>query len=75
MSQPPPFSRGETIVTDDTDITVTEERQKLLYLSEGADLGEVVNALNAIGVSPRDLITVLQAIRASGALYADLDVI
>ncbi|MFO7783493.1 MAG: flagellar basal body P-ring protein FlgI [Thermodesulfobacteriota bacterium] len=75
VSQPLPFARGETVVTDDTELAVTEERQKLLYLSEGANLGEVVNALNAIGVSPRDLITVLQAIRASGALYADLDVI
>ncbi len=75
VSQPLPFARGETVVTEDTDITVTEERQKLMYLSEGADLGEVVNALNAIGVSPRDLITVLQAIRASGALHAELDVI
>lgn len=74
VSQPLPFARGETVVTEDSDITITEERQKLMYLSEGADLGQVVNALNAIGVSPRDLITVLQAIRASGALYADLEV-
>jgi flagellar P-ring protein FlgI len=75
VSQPPPFSPGETVVAEDTDVTVTEESRKLMYLSEGADLGEVVNALNAIGVSPRDLITVLQAIRASGALHAELDVI
>lgn len=75
VSQPLPFARGETVVTPDTDITVTEERQQLLYVPEGADLGEVVNALNAIGVSPRDLITILQAIRASGALYADLELL
>lgn len=75
VSQPAPFSQGETTVTDETDINITEEDQQLILLNEGANLGEVVNGLNAIGVSPRDLITVFQAIQASGALQAELEII
>jgi flagellar P-ring protein precursor FlgI len=75
VSQPPPFSQGETTVTDETQINVAEENQRLILLSEGTSLGEVVKALNAIGVSPRDLITVFQALHASGALQAELEII
>jgi flagellar P-ring protein precursor FlgI len=75
VSQPTPFSQGETTVTDESKVNVTEENQKLLLLPEGANLGEVVKALNAIGVSPRDLITVFQAIEACGALQAELEII
>jgi len=75
VSQPTPFSQGETTVTDESKVNVTEEKQKLMILPEGANLGEVVRALNAIGVSPRDLITVFQAIQASGALQAELEII
>jgi len=74
VSQPLPFSEGRTAVTDESNVTVTEEREKLMLLPSGANLGEVVRALNAIGVSPRDLITVFQAIQASGALQAELKV-
>jgi flagellar P-ring protein precursor FlgI len=75
VSQPAPFSQGQTVVTDDSKVSVTEEKQQLLLLPEGVNLGEVVKALNAIGVSPRDLITVFQAIQASGALQAELEII
>lgn len=75
VSQPAPFSQGETVVTDESQVNVTEDEEKLLLLPEGANLGEVVKALNAIGVSPRDLITVFQAIQASGALQAELKII
>ena len=76
VSQPAPFSQGETVTTPDTQINVTEEKNKLLVIApEKADLGSVVKALNAIGVSPRDLITIFQAIKASGALQADLEII
>ena len=76
VSQPAPFSQGETVTTPDTQINVTEEKNKLLVIDpERADLGSVVKALNAIGVSPRDLITIFQAIKASGALQADLEII
>jgi flagellar P-ring protein precursor FlgI len=76
VSQPTPFSVGKTTVTPETQISVKEEDNKLLLIDpEGANLGDVVKALNAIGVSPRDLITVFQAIKASGALQAQLEII
>ncbi len=76
VSQPAPFSQGRTVTTPNTDVNVSEEKKKLLVVSpEKADLGSVVKALNAIGVSPRDLITVFQAIKASGALQAELEII
>lgn len=76
VSQPNAFARrGRTEVVDDTEINVTEDENELVLVPEGTSLGDVVQALNAIGVSPRDLITVLQSIRAAGALQADLEVI
>jgi flagellar P-ring protein precursor FlgI len=76
VSQPGAFARrGDTVVVDDTEINVTEDQNELVLVPEGTSLGDVVQALNAIGVSPRDLITVLQSIRAAGALQADLEVI
>lgn len=75
VSQPNPFSDGQTVVTPESDVSVEEEDTKLLILPYGTSLGSVVKALNAIGVSPRDLITVFQAIKASGALQAELEII
>ncbi|PKN65458.1 MAG: flagellar biosynthesis protein FlgA [Deltaproteobacteria bacterium HGW-Deltaproteobacteria-15] len=76
VSQPLPFSEGgQTVVTNDSQVNVTEDQNKLLHLPETASLGDVVKALNAIGVSPRDLIAVFQAIKASGALHAELEII
>ena len=63
---------GQTVVTTDTNINVNEEKKKLMVVSEGVTIQEVVTALNAIGVSSRDLITILQTIKAAGALQADL---
>ncbi len=75
VSQPTPFSEGQTTVTDDSQVNVSEENNKLILMPRGTSLGELVKALNAIGVSPRDLIAVFQAIKASGALQADLEII
>jgi flagellar P-ring protein precursor FlgI len=76
VSQPAPFAqRGKTVVTKESSVSVTEEQRRLLLVESGASLGELVKALNAIGVSPRDLITVFQAIKAAGALQADLEII
>jgi flagellar P-ring protein precursor FlgI len=76
VSQPNPFSEGDTAVVPDSQVTVTEDDNRLLIVQpEGASLGDVVKALNAIGVSPRDLITVFQAIKAGGALQAQLEII
>ena len=54
---------------------VEEGEDKLLVMSKGASLGDIVNGLNAIGVTPRDLIAILQSIKAAGALHAELDII
>jgi|YNPNPStandDraft_1061719.scaffolds.fasta_scaffold11631_6 flagellar P-ring protein precursor FlgI len=75
ISQPLPFSRGETTVVPDTSITVREGENRLMVLPEGVSIGQVVQALNAIGVTPRDLIAILQAIKAAGALQAELEII
>jgi flagellar P-ring protein precursor FlgI len=76
VSQPLPFSEnGETVVTPDTDINVQEDENQLVLMPSGVSIGDVVNALNALGVSPRDLIAIFQAIKAAGALQAELEVI
>lgn len=76
VSQPGPFAEvGETVVTPDTDISVEEEAKQLVLMPSGASIGDVVSALNALGVSPRDLIAIFQAIKAAGALQAELEVI
>jgi len=66
---------GATVVTPDTDIKVNEEKARLLLLESGRTVGELVRALNSIGVTPRDLITILQTIKAAGALQAELEII
>jgi len=73
VSQPLPFSSGQTVVTPQTNIGVTEENRKLKMI-EGATLQELVEGLNALGATPRDLISVLRALESSGALSADLEV-
>ncbi len=63
---------GQTVVTTETTVGVTEEKKKLMVVNRGVTIQEVVGALNAIGVSPRDLIDILQTIKAAGALQAEL---
>ncbi|RLB72274.1 MAG: flagellar biosynthesis protein FlgA [Deltaproteobacteria bacterium] len=75
VSQPPPFSSGETVVAVEKQITVEEEPGKLVAVPRGVNIDDLVKALNSIGVSPRDLIAIFQAIKASGALHAELEVI
>jgi flagellar P-ring protein precursor FlgI len=75
VSQPPALSGGETKVVPRTELKVTEESGGLATLKEGASIGDVVRALNTLGVTPRDLIGILQAIKAAGALQGDLTVI
>jgi flagellar P-ring protein precursor FlgI len=76
VSQPAPFSNtGATAVVPRTDITVDEgSEQRLAVLPEGVSLQELVNGLNTLGIGPRDLITILQAVKASGALQAEIEV-
>ncbi len=72
VSQPNPFGEGETVVVEDTNIEVEEKPARLIMVSEGVSLGDVVKALNAVGVTPRDLISVLQVIKNAGALNAEM---
>lgn len=74
VSQPGPFSEGETRVVPRTSIGVQEDGKKLAMVRAGVSLQQLVDGLNALGLGPRDLITILQAIKAAGALQADIEV-
>ena len=76
VSQPLPFSRGgQTVVTPESEIVVQEGKNPIFLVESGVSIGEVVKALNALGVSPRDLIAIFQALKAAGALQAELEII
>ena len=76
VSQPSPLSKtGETKVVPRTDLKVEEDNRRLMVLQEGASIGDVVRALNLLGVTPRDMISILQAVKSAGALQADLSII
>jgi len=74
VSQPGPFSRGRTVVVPRSRVGVQEEGKKLALVQEGVSLQQIVDGLNALGIGPRDLITILQAIKAAGAIQADIEV-
>jgi flagellar P-ring protein precursor FlgI len=74
VSQPAAFSRGQTTVVPRTRIGVQEDGKKLAVVQEGVSLQQLVDGLNALGVGPRDLISIIQAIKASGAIQADVEV-
>ncbi len=75
-SQPGPFSNGETVVLPRTQVEVDDQRgRRLAVLPRASTLQSLVNGLNALGLAPRDLISVLNALKASGALHADLQFI
>jgi flagellar P-ring protein precursor FlgI len=70
-----PFTGGQPPVQSNTQITASEGNRKLVYISGAATLAQVVRALNTIGVSPRDLIAIVQALRQAGSLQADVEII
>jgi flagellar P-ring protein FlgI len=74
VSQPQPFSRGRTVMVPRTNVGVSEEGKKLAVVHEGVSLQQIVDGLNALRIGPRDLITILQAIKAAGAIQADIEV-
>jgi flagellar P-ring protein FlgI len=74
VSQPQPFSRGETRVAPRTRVGVQEDGKKLALVKEGVSLQQLVDGLNSLGIGPRDLISILQAIKAAGAIQADIEV-
>ncbi|MBU1567406.1 MAG: flagellar basal body P-ring protein FlgI [Proteobacteria bacterium] len=74
VSQPNPLSEGQTVIIPKTKATVVEDDGQLVLLDmkKGVSIGEIANALNAIGATPRDLIAIFQAIKASGSLHGEL---
>ena len=76
VAQPEPFTLGEQIVVNTSLVDIEEDTEaKMQVLDTGINLQELVDGLNALGVTPRDLISILQAIKASGALQAEIEVI
>lgn len=75
VSQPEALGDGETVVTPASEIEIEEERNPVMVLEAGTTIGDLVRALNAIGVSPRDMISIFQSIKAAGALQAELEIL
>jgi flagellar P-ring protein precursor FlgI len=75
ISQPNALSNGQTVVAEKANIEIKQEPGKLIQLPAAAQLTDVVKALNALGATPQDLLAILQAIKAAGALNAELEVI
>lgn len=75
VSQPEPFSYGTTIETRNENVDVKEDKASTIVLPATANVSDIVGALNAVGATPRDTISILQAIKASGALHAELQLI
>ncbi len=75
VSQPAPFSQGTTLATKNTFGQAEEENRKAVAVPSASSIDDIVKALNALGASPRDLIAILQALKAVGSLDADLEVL
>lgn len=72
VSQPEPFSQGNTVLTRDSQVSVQPESARIIYMEQQANIGDLSKALNQIGASPRDIIAIFQALRTAGALRAEL---
>ncbi len=75
ISQPGAFSKGQTVATTQSQIEIKQEPGQVMLVKGGASLANVVKALNSIGATPQDLLAILQALKASGALRAELEII
>lgn len=75
VSQPPPFSAGQTAVVPESDIQVEEEGSRMFLFEPGVELDEIVRAVNRVGAAPGDLVAILEALKQAGALTAELVVI
>jgi flagellar P-ring protein precursor FlgI len=75
VSQPAPFSQGRTAVTPSSQITAEEDKAHVAVVKGGASLSKIVDALNLLGVTPSDLVAILEALKQAGALKADMVVI
>ena len=75
VSQPKAFSKGKTVVVEQKDVKVEEEKMKTLTIEPGISVGRLAEMLNSIGTTPRDMIAILQAIKDAGALNAELRIL
>ena len=75
VSQPSPFSNGQTVVTQSTNINVQQQAGQLQSMKTSVNLADVVKALNSLGATPQDLVSILQALKSAGSLRADLEII
>jgi flagellar P-ring protein precursor FlgI len=75
VSQPNALAQGDTVVTERSDIAITQQGGALVQLPAGSKLADVVKALNVLGATPQDLLAILQAMRTAGALNAEIEVI
>jgi flagellar P-ring protein precursor FlgI len=75
ISQPGPFAGGQTVVAASTDIQIEQPGGALMHIQAGANLADIVKAINALGANPQDLVSILQAMKAAGALRAELEII
>jgi flagellar P-ring protein precursor FlgI len=72
VSQPEAFSKGRTAVVPRTQLSVNEQKSQLIVVPKSLTVADLARALNALGVSPRDLIAIFQALKEAGALHAEL---
>jgi flagellar P-ring protein precursor FlgI len=75
VSQPLPYSRGQTTTVPQTTVRADEQKNNFVTINRGANVDDLIRALNALGVTPRDTIAILEAIKKAGALQAELEVI
>jgi flagellar P-ring protein precursor FlgI len=74
VSQPRPFSQGETTVVPQQQVQTEEQRSSFITLNNNATVQDLIQALNALGVTPRDTIAILEALKTAGALQADVEI-
>ena len=75
VSQPNAFSSGETVITPNFDLEITEEDSRMFVFNPGVSLDEIVRAVNQVGAAPGDLVAILEALKQAGALHAELVII
>jgi flagellar P-ring protein precursor FlgI len=75
VSQPDPFSQGQTVVTPEQRVEAKEQQSNFVTLNKGATVDDLIRVLNSLGVTPRDTIAILEALKSAGALQAELEII
>ena len=75
VSQPDPLSYGTTVTARNVKVSAKDDKSSSIVLPATTNVSDIVGALNAVGATPRDIISILQAIKAAGALHADLQII